>query len=298
MNHRGRAQPPRVSRPPTTHIATCPGEVWCWDVTFLPAQMQGRWFYLYLILDLYSRKIVGFEVHETDSAEHAAHLARRTALAEGVHTMSARPVLHGDNGATLKATTVLAMLHWLGIKPSYSRPRVSDDNAFAEALFRTAKYRPEFPLKGSTTSTPRSSGRCASCNGTTMSIGAAASATSPRRSVMTDRMAACSPPAMRSIGMHGNATRNAGAGRPATGHRLASSPSIQSVTPSSGRQRQKSCFPVRSASLLSRPDLKAPQPRSATKEMGGAEPPGATKSACQARTADRGPLKAHLAFRF
>jgi transposase InsO family protein len=73
---------------------------------------------------------------------------RRTALAEGIATLSAKPVLHGDNGATLKATTVLAMLHWLGIKPSYSRPRVSDDNAFAEALFRTAKYRPEFPAKG------------------------------------------------------------------------------------------------------------------------------------------------------
>ena len=114
----------------------------------VPARVQGRWFYLYLILHLYSRKVVGFEVHDTDSAEHAAHLARRTALAEGLHTMSARPVLHGDNGATLKATTVLAMLHWLGIKPSYSRPRVSDDNAFAEALFRTAKYRPEFPIKG------------------------------------------------------------------------------------------------------------------------------------------------------
>jgi transposase InsO family protein len=148
MNRRGRAQPPRTLRPPTTHIATRPGEVWCWDVTFLPAQIQGRWFYLYLILDLYSRKVVGFEVHGTDSAEHAAHLARRTALAEGVHAMPVRPVLHGDNGATLKATTVLAMLHWLGIKPSYSRPRVSDDNAFAEALFRTAKYRPEFPHKG------------------------------------------------------------------------------------------------------------------------------------------------------
>ena len=147
-NRRGRAQPPRTSRPPTTHIATRPGEVWCWDVTFLPAQIQGRWFYFYLILDLYSRKIVGFEVHDTDSADHAAHLARRTALAEGVHAMAVRPVLHGDNGATLKATTVLAMLYWLGIKPSYSRPRVSDDNAFAEALFRTAKYRPEFPLKG------------------------------------------------------------------------------------------------------------------------------------------------------
>ena len=59
--------------PPTTHIATGPSDVWCWDVTFLPAQIQGRWFYFYLILDLYSRKIVGFEVHDTDSAEHAAH---------------------------------------------------------------------------------------------------------------------------------------------------------------------------------------------------------------------------------
>jgi putative transposase len=103
-------------------------------VTFLPAQVQGRWYYLYLILDLYSRKIVGFEVHDTDSAEHAAHLAKRTALAEGVHAKTTRPVLHGDNGATLKATTVLAMLHWLGIKPSYSRPRVSDDNDFVEAV--------------------------------------------------------------------------------------------------------------------------------------------------------------------
>jgi putative transposase len=148
MNRRGRAQPPRPSRPPSTHIATRPGEVWCWDLTFLPAQVRGRWFYLYLILDLFSRKVVGFEVHETDSADHAAHLARRTALAEGVHASHRKPVLHGDNGATLKATTVLAMLAWLGIAPSYSRPRVSDDTPFVEALFRTAKYRPAFPPKG------------------------------------------------------------------------------------------------------------------------------------------------------
>ena len=86
-------------------------------MTFLPATVQGRWFYLYLILDLYSRKIVGFEVHDTDSADHAAHLARRAALTEAVHAMPVKPVLHGDNGATLKATTVLAMLHWLGIEP-------------------------------------------------------------------------------------------------------------------------------------------------------------------------------------
>jgi hypothetical protein len=59
-----------------------------------------------------------------------------------------KPVLHGDNSSTLKATTVLEMLRWLGVKPSYSRPRVSDDNAYAESLFRTAKYRPKFPAKG------------------------------------------------------------------------------------------------------------------------------------------------------
>uniref|UniRef100_UPI00145E2493 integrase core domain-containing protein n=1 Tax=Aromatoleum evansii TaxID=59406 RepID=UPI00145E2493 len=87
-------------------------------------------------------------IHDTDDAEHAAHLAKRTALAEGVHALATKPVLHGDNGATLKATTVLAMLHWLGVKPSYSRPRVSDDNAFVESLFKTAKYRPEFPARG------------------------------------------------------------------------------------------------------------------------------------------------------
>jgi putative transposase len=145
---RGRAKAPRATRPPTTHVATAPRQVWCWDMTYLPAIVLGRWFYLYLILDLFSRKIVGWEVHDTDDSNHAAHLARRTALSEEIALLAVRPLLHGDNGSTLKATTVLAMLHWLGIEPSYSRPRVSDDNAFAEALFRTAKYRPEFPAGG------------------------------------------------------------------------------------------------------------------------------------------------------
>jgi putative transposase len=145
---RGRAKPPRATRPPTTHVATAPGQVWCWDMSYLPARVVGRWFYLYLILDLYSRKIVGWEVHDSDDAVHAAQLVHRTALAEGIAAQPHRPVLHGDNGATLKATTVLAMLNWLGVKPSYSRPRVSDDNAFVESLFRTAKYRPEFPAHG------------------------------------------------------------------------------------------------------------------------------------------------------
>ena len=107
--------------------------------------------------------------------------------------MPVRPVLHGDNGATLKATTVLAMLHWLGIAPSYSRPRVSDDNAFAEALFRTAKYRPEFPIKGfADLHTARQWAMRFVHWYNEEGIAIVASATSPRRSVMPDRMVPCS----------------------------------------------------------------------------------------------------------
>ena len=115
--HRGRAKKPRAVRPPTTHVATAPRQVWCWDMIYLPAAVIGVWLHLYLILDLYSRKIVGWELHAADDSVHAAHLVRRTALAEGIATMPAKPVLHGDNGSTLKATTLLAMLYWLGVKP-------------------------------------------------------------------------------------------------------------------------------------------------------------------------------------
>ena len=81
---RGRAKAPKATRPPTTHVATAPGQVWCWDMTYLPANVMGRWFHLYLILDLYSRKIIGGEVHDRDDADHAVHLVRRTALAESI----------------------------------------------------------------------------------------------------------------------------------------------------------------------------------------------------------------------
>jgi hypothetical protein len=100
-------------------------------MTFLPAQVQGRWFYLYLILDLFSRKVVGFEVHETDSVDHAAHLARRTALAEDVHATPTKPVLHGDNGATLKPTT-----HLLAVVACRMGDRITADQ-LVPAVHRT-----------------------------------------------------------------------------------------------------------------------------------------------------------------
>lgn len=146
VSHRGRAKPPQATRPPTTHVARAPGQVWCWDVTWLPRTVAGQWFYLYLILDLYSRKIVGWEIHQRESAEHAAALVRRAVLAEGARTPPR--VLHADNGSAQKGSTLLATLQALGIAPSYSRPRVSDDNAFSEALFRTCKYRPDYPARG------------------------------------------------------------------------------------------------------------------------------------------------------
>jgi transposase InsO family protein len=80
LRHRGRAKAPQRSRPPSTHVATAPRQLWCWDLTFLPSQVLAQWFYLYLILDVSSRKIVGFEVHETDSADHAVDLLRRTVV--------------------------------------------------------------------------------------------------------------------------------------------------------------------------------------------------------------------------
>jgi transposase InsO family protein len=99
--HRGRARAPQASRAPTTHVATAARQVWCWDMTYLPTQVQGRWFFLYLILDLYSRKIVGWEIHDTDDAEHAAHLAKRTALAEGVHALATKPVPLSTRGESM-----------------------------------------------------------------------------------------------------------------------------------------------------------------------------------------------------
>ena len=105
--------------------------------------MRGQFYYLYLVVDVWSRKIVGWAVHEQESEQLAAELIREVVLREGVD--GKQWVMHSDNGGPMKGATMLATLQWLGIVPSYSRPRVSDDNPYSEALFRTLKYRPEYP---------------------------------------------------------------------------------------------------------------------------------------------------------
>ena len=146
QHHRGRAKQPRAARPPATHRADAPNACWCWDITWLPADVRGRFFFLYLIMDLFSRKIVGWEVHETEGAVHSSDLVQRTFWKEGC--IDQPLVLHGDNGSPIKGQTVQVMLGKLGITASFSRPRVSDDNAFVESLFRTCKYVPHFPKTG------------------------------------------------------------------------------------------------------------------------------------------------------
>ena len=142
LTHRGRAKPPTHSRPAPL-VATAPNQVWSWDITYLATLIHGKFFYLYLILDLFSRKIVGWEVHEQESAEQAAALFRQTYLREGVDR--AALTLHSDNGSPMKGATMLATLHKLGVVPSFSRPSVSNDNPFSESMFRTLKYSPTYP---------------------------------------------------------------------------------------------------------------------------------------------------------
>jgi transposase InsO family protein len=144
MAHRDRARP-RSSRRPEEKVARAPNQVWCWDITYLRSSVRGAFFYLYMVLDIYSRKIVGWWVADHESMDVAADLIESSTREHNVPPDTL--VLHADNGGPMKGSTMLAKLHALGVLASFSRPRVSDDNPYAEALFRTLKYRPGYPRK-------------------------------------------------------------------------------------------------------------------------------------------------------
>lgn len=143
--HRGRQRAPQ-SRPLSTWKATAPNQVWSWDITWLKSLTTGHWFYLYLIEDVFSRKIVGYEVYAAESGDYAAELLKRTVLSERCWQQPL--VLHADNGAPMKSQVLQVKLAELKITPSHSRPRVSNDNAHVESLFRTLKYVPAWPEAG------------------------------------------------------------------------------------------------------------------------------------------------------
>lgn len=148
QHDRGRARQRQQRSKPAEYAATGPNQAWCWDVTWLKGPARGMFFYLYMIMDVFSRKIVGWEVHEQESGELASILVRRAVMSEGC--LRCPDILHADNGSPQKSATLRATLQQLGIEPSYSRPRVSNDNPYSESLFRTTKYRPDYPADGFT----------------------------------------------------------------------------------------------------------------------------------------------------
>lgn len=142
MSHRGRAKAPS-SHPPAEYQATGPGQVLSWDITYLRTSVAGVFFYLYMFVDVWSRKIVAYDVYEVESSELASELLEEALIREGLTHVDV--VLHSDNGSPMKGSTLKATMERLGVIASYSRPRVSDDNPYSESLFRTLKYRPDYP---------------------------------------------------------------------------------------------------------------------------------------------------------
>ena len=133
LAHRNRAKPSRNSKP-KEYVATGPNQVWSWDITYLRSSVRGKFYYLYLVVDVWSRMIVGWAVHEEESSELASALIGEACLRNGVD--SEKLILHSDNGGPMKGATMLATLQWLGIVPSFSRPSVSDDNAILRLCLR------------------------------------------------------------------------------------------------------------------------------------------------------------------
>ncbi len=124
-------------------LATAPNQVWTWDITKLHGPAKWTYFYLYVLLDLFSRHVVGWRVATFESARLAARLIDEASKRHGV--APGQLTTHSDRGAPMISKAVEQLLADLSIGRSFSRPRVSNDNAFSEAQFKTLKYRPGFP---------------------------------------------------------------------------------------------------------------------------------------------------------
>jgi transposase InsO family protein len=164
--------PRRLQRPPQTHnrpqlMASAPNQVWTWDITKLPSVVRGAYLNLYLILDLYSRFVVGWMISRKENAGLAKHLFKRVLNAHAVpeNTLT----VHQDRGSPMTAHTFAELLSSLGVERSHSRPRTSNDNAFSESQFKTLKYAgtPRTIRAASRTPTMRALGHGASCSTTT-----------------------------------------------------------------------------------------------------------------------------------
>jgi putative transposase len=139
-----RQRPPRQFTRPEL-IATAPNHVWTWDITKLKGPKTWTYFYLYTILDIYSRSIVGWMVAYKESAVLAEDLIAETCLRQ--HIARGQLTIHADHGSPMIAHSVAQLLDELGVTKTHSRPYVSNDNPFSESAFKTLKYRPDFPAR-------------------------------------------------------------------------------------------------------------------------------------------------------
>lgn len=146
LQHRGRSKARKAVAKPTSYTATGSNQVWSWDISYLPSGVIGRHYYLYLFMDIYSRKIVGADVYQSENATDAAELLQRSMWTE--KCVGQNLVLHSDNGAPMKSFTLREKMYDLGVVTSRSRPRVSNDNPYSESMFKTLKYCPQWPSKG------------------------------------------------------------------------------------------------------------------------------------------------------
>lgn len=143
LKQRRAERPAKQRHKPRALSATAPNQLVSWDITYLPTLVLGVYFYLYLFIDIFSRKIVGWQVYDTESSELASDVMRDICIRENI--APDQVVLHSDNGSPMKGATLLATLQALGVTPSFSRPAVSNDNPYSESLFKTMKYRPAYP---------------------------------------------------------------------------------------------------------------------------------------------------------
>lgn len=121
---------------PESLKATGPNQVWSWDITYLKTDLKGEFLYLYLFMDVWSRKIVAWDIFDRQTSENASEILRNCERVNLGETLR----LHSDNGAPMKGRTFLSTLQQLGVVPSFSRPRCSNDNPYSESLFKTLKY--------------------------------------------------------------------------------------------------------------------------------------------------------------
>jgi len=205
-----------ITRATTVHRAVQPNQIWSWDITYLPTVIRGRFLRLYLVIDVWSRRIVGWDVHEHESAERAATLMQRICAESGVDPTGL--VLHADNGKPMRGSTMIATLQWLGIVPSFSRPHVCNDNPYSEALFRTLKHSQPIRVCPSPATRRHIGGWLDLSAGTTPSIVTARFDLSPRTNDTPVRMSPFWRVVACSMTTPGSGCRDVGPARFETGH--------------------------------------------------------------------------------